>query len=207
MGVTSALCGLALRVHTMSRTATLSAASPTCGISHLRHIRSAAWHICGMSHLRNVSSAKGFLLLYEIQQSPTIRILDLTKMKIHVCAPLFTLAIFFSFIELSSQYNDKVLVADKIILPDSLEIFFNVTNNLDILIKDGHNQENYGLIHYDFTTLVCVLELYDKKYWVRKLMVKSQQVKVDASQTYEWTKADTDLYKLDFDKELPKKNS
>ncbi|XP_033217837.1 uncharacterized protein LOC117173402 [Belonocnema kinseyi] len=123
-------------------------------------------------------------------------------MKIHVGALLLTVAIFISFIELSSQYNDEVLEADTWTLLDNLGIFFNVTNDLDILVSDGHNQKIFGLIDDVDNKLICALEKYMDDYWVRALMVGDKQVKADGSNTYEWTQADTDLYQLDFGKIL-----
>ncbi|XP_033217262.1 uncharacterized protein LOC117173020 [Belonocnema kinseyi] len=128
-------------------------------------------------------------------------------MKINVGAPLLTLAIFFSFIELSSQYNTDILVDDDKTLPDNLGIFYSTKNRKDIVIIDGHNQITYGLIHDAKRTMVCALEIDNEKTWVRKLIAKGQQVKVDDTKTYPWNKNDTNLYKLDFDKELPKKNN
>ncbi|XP_033217954.1 uncharacterized protein LOC117173469 [Belonocnema kinseyi] len=120
-------------------------------------------------------------------------------MKIHIGAPLLTLAIFFSFIELSSQYNKELLLGDGITVPDNLGIFYSISNNLDILVSDGHNQDIYGLMHKKYKILVCALEKDGIQYWVRKLMAKGQQVKVYAKKTYAWTDADTDLYDLKFD--------
>ncbi|XP_033216296.1 uncharacterized protein LOC117172456 [Belonocnema kinseyi] len=92
-------------------------------------------------------------------------------MKIHVGPPFFTLAIFFSFIELCSQYNEDILVDEKMNLPYNLDIFYSGKNSKDILISDGHNQETYGLIHDDYDILVCELETYDGQTWLQGLLV------------------------------------
>ncbi|XP_033216550.1 uncharacterized protein LOC117172583 [Belonocnema kinseyi] len=123
-------------------------------------------------------------------------------MKIHVGAPLLTLAIFFSFIELSSQYNKTLLKADTLTVADDLGLFWTITNKLDILVSDQHNQDIYGLIDNKDNKLVCALEKYEDDYWVRKLIVEGMQVKTTATAPYEWTDEDTDLYQLDFDKVL-----
>ncbi|XP_033217916.1 uncharacterized protein LOC117173449 [Belonocnema kinseyi] len=117
-------------------------------------------------------------------------------------ALLLTLAIFYSFIGLSSQYNKDLLVNGTMALLDNLGIFFRITNNLDILVSDGHNKDIYGLIHDKYHLLVCALEPYDGQVWVRALMADGKQVKVDASTTYAWNKGDTDIYHLEFDKIL-----
>ncbi|XP_033216549.1 uncharacterized protein LOC117172582 [Belonocnema kinseyi] len=123
-------------------------------------------------------------------------------MKIHIGAPLLTLAIFFSFIELSSQYNTTLLKPDTVALSDQLNIFFTITNNLDILISDGHNQNIYGLRDDAQNIMVCALEKYGDDYWVRALKRDGKQIKLTGGNPYEWIQDDTDYYKLDFDKVL-----
>ncbi|XP_033217349.1 uncharacterized protein LOC117173077 [Belonocnema kinseyi] len=123
-------------------------------------------------------------------------------MKIHVRAPLLTLAIFFSFIELSSQYNKTLLKDAVLTVADDMGLFYTITNGLDVLVSDKHNQNIHGLIDKKNNRLVCALERYGDDYWVRKLMVGQTQVKSSASTTFQWTNADTKLYQLKFDKVL-----
>ncbi|XP_033217233.1 uncharacterized protein LOC117173001 [Belonocnema kinseyi] len=125
-------------------------------------------------------------------------------MKFHIGAPLLTLAIFFNFIELSSQYN-KDLTKDDMTIPDYLDIFYTMTDNLDVVAYDGHNAVVYGLIHtadgqFADDRLVCALEKDNDRYWARKLMVDGRQVTVDAANYYYWTDDDTSLYQIEFDK-------
>ncbi|XP_033216301.1 uncharacterized protein LOC117172457 [Belonocnema kinseyi] len=118
----------------------------------------------------------------------------------HVGAPLLTLAIFFSFIELSSQQNEPTLTPDSMTLHDTLGIYYSITNKIDILIIDGHNEDTFGLLHEETGKLVCALELdSEDQVWVRKLMTDEGQVTADESKTYPWTQGDTDLYNLKFD--------
>ncbi|XP_033217141.1 uncharacterized protein LOC117172944 [Belonocnema kinseyi] len=123
-------------------------------------------------------------------------------MKIHVGAPLLTLTIFFSFIELSSQYNTTLLKDAVLTVADDMGLFYTITNGLDVLVSDKHNQNIHGLIDRKDNKLVCALEKYGDDYSVRKLMVEQTQVKSDASATFEWTDTDTKLYQLKFDKVL-----
>ncbi|XP_033217987.1 uncharacterized protein LOC117173487 [Belonocnema kinseyi] len=122
-------------------------------------------------------------------------------MKIHVGAPLFTLAFFFSFIELSSLYNTNRLIKDVLQLPDDKHIWYNTFNGI-IKIENGKNEYTYGL--RDGTTMVCELDLLQQETWVRALMIDNQPVKVDArnSNVYNFTKDDTNLYGIVFDLEL-----
>ncbi|XP_033217785.1 uncharacterized protein LOC117173374 [Belonocnema kinseyi] len=125
-------------------------------------------------------------------------------MKIHVGAPLLTLAIFFSLIELSSQYNKDILGPEDMSIPDYLDIVYTITDDLDVVAHDGHNKVVYGLMHVGATPaenrVVCALERDGEKFWARKLMVQGEQVTVDAANFYSWTDQDTKSYQIEFDK-------
>ncbi|XP_033216286.1 uncharacterized protein LOC117172450 [Belonocnema kinseyi] len=123
-------------------------------------------------------------------------------MKIHIGVPLLTLAIFFSFIELSSQYNSTALQPGSIELPDKLGLWFKVaTKEKKKAIKDGKNRVQPGLL--DGQIQVCVLEVTTNfQNWVRKLMILNTQYKVDTKKSYLWTDDDTARYGLKFDKIL-----
>ncbi|XP_033217398.1 uncharacterized protein LOC117173115 [Belonocnema kinseyi] len=121
---------------------------------------------------------------------------DLMKMKLYVAAPLFIAAIYFSLFELSSQYNTDRLLPGARTLPGDMHIWYRISNNKTVHIKNGENQLTPGLI--DGEIQVCAIEIYRKKLIVRRLWIYKQQVKVGKNEYTNWTQADTDLYDIDF---------
>ncbi|XP_033217015.1 uncharacterized protein LOC117172861 [Belonocnema kinseyi] len=126
-------------------------------------------------------------------------------MKIHISVPLFNLAIFFSFIEISSQYNTDSLGEQYVDLPIDMGLWYNISNNGKVDINNKENQKTLGLLDGDL--MVCVLEvLKNGVKMVRALMKGDERVKVEFNNYDVYDDDDASLYQLDFDKELPKKN-
>ncbi|XP_033216980.1 uncharacterized protein LOC117172840 [Belonocnema kinseyi] len=119
-------------------------------------------------------------------------------MKIHIAGPLLTLAIFFSFIELGSQYNTQVLKDGYLTLPGDKGIWYSITNDM-VDVTTGTNLTKYGLLHGH--VMVCILESESNKI-VRALKRYNDRVKVSANGYQFWSDADTELYNLDFDHTL-----
>ncbi|XP_033216285.1 uncharacterized protein LOC117172449 [Belonocnema kinseyi] len=135
--------------------------------------------------------------LYEIQKSPFIRILDLTKMKIYVGAPFCILAIFFSLIELCSPYSSRLTKGEMQIDP-RFEIFYPIENNKQVWIQAGVKTK--GLL--DGEMMVCALEDYNNQPYVRALITNNIHVKVLPKTYIFWNSSDKALYGLEFDKPL-----
>ncbi|XP_033217093.1 uncharacterized protein LOC117172906 [Belonocnema kinseyi] len=125
-------------------------------------------------------------------------------MQIHIGVPLLTLAIFFSFTKLSSQYNKDLLVPNNMSIPDYYDIFYTITDDIDIVAYNGHNVVVHGLIDAGATPseniLVAALEKDGDKYWARELIVDGEQVTVDGANYYYWTDQDTTTYQIEFGK-------
>ncbi|XP_033217193.1 uncharacterized protein LOC117172973 [Belonocnema kinseyi] len=128
--------------------------------------------------------------------------IDLTKMKIHVCAVLLTLAIYFSFIELSSQYNKDQLKEDVRYLPAEFGVWYNIKDNGTVELNNGQKEPTHVLTDIDGDTVVSALEIDGDKKIVRPLMIDKQHVKVDSRFYYNWDDDDAALYELNFNEEL-----
>ncbi|XP_033217969.1 uncharacterized protein LOC117173477 [Belonocnema kinseyi] len=121
-------------------------------------------------------------------------------MKTNVGAPLLTLAIFFSFIELSSQYNKTVLVPGHLTLPDNKDISYTTYAGGVIQVKNGKNRAAYGLL--DKNVLVCILDTTRSPVYVRALLAGGKQVKATTGRVIKWTPADSAEYGLIFDQPI-----
>ncbi|XP_033217442.1 uncharacterized protein LOC117173150 [Belonocnema kinseyi] len=123
-------------------------------------------------------------------------------MQIHAGAPLLTLAIYFHFSELSLQYNTTALQEGDRTLPDNMNIYYTLTTQTRVEVKDGFNLAAHGFIDPDDNAMVCLIEQAGSIRLARALYVNKTRMRVYDDAFRPLSSVDIIRYQLHFDHDV-----